>query len=271
MFIYYVYLYRNPNNLVPFYVGYGKNERYLSHLIEAKSHPIPKSGEHKLNTIRKLLREGNDPIIEIVDNNLSKNQACELEEFLIDFIGRSDLGKGPLTNLTKGGDGNRDWTPSLRERASEYRKNKISVKDPLTGETFNIDKDDPRWGTGELVGHNLGSKGITNKNGKLSGYILARDTNTDEIFRVKSNDERWTSGLLVGINKNCPAHENTIKASKARKGIPKTIDHNKKVSESMSKLKWYCNFNTNIVSRFEENLQPDGFVRVSGPHKRIPL
>ena len=50
--------------------------------------------------IKKLIDNGLLPIIQNVDIGLSKEQACELEEFLIKEIGRSDLKKGPLTNMT---------------------------------------------------------------------------------------------------------------------------------------------------------------------------
>ncbi len=49
--IYYVYIYRHPLTNVPFYVGYGKNGRSASHLLEAKRKPDPISYEHKLNEI----------------------------------------------------------------------------------------------------------------------------------------------------------------------------------------------------------------------------
>lgn len=270
MNIYFVYIYRHPATKIPFYVGYGKNKRHLDHLKDAIRRPDPKPKEHKLNTIRKILREGLEPIIEIVDSHLSKEQACELEIFLISEIGRADFGKGPLTNLTMGGDGNVDWTPDLRRATSERQKDMIAAKDPITGKKFKVHKDDPRWISGELVGQNLGEVN-SNINGKLDKYIQAKDPITDKCYRVKPDDPRWISGELVGINKDRPAHPNTIKAAKAKKGIKKTEEHNRKNSESVKKLKWYCNFNTNIVGRFKESEQPDGFIRVSGPHKRIPI
>lgn len=266
MGIYFVYAYKDYTSGVPFYVGYGKNKRHLSHLIEAKRKPNPTKGEYKLNKIRKIIRSGYEPIIEIIDSQLTKDQACELEIFLINEIGRLDMNTGPLLNLTAGGDGNRDWGPSARLNASEARKNTIAAKDIVTGEKIRVSSDDPRWLSGELVGQNLGETG-TNANGKLSGYIQSKDSNGN-VYRVKPDDPRWLSGELVGIRKDEPAHPNIIKAAKARKGIPKTPEHNKKVSESIKLLKWYCNFDTNTVRRFKEGCQLDGFVRVSGPHKR---
>jgi len=265
--IYFVYIYKDPKTNIPFYVGYGKNNRHLSHLNEARKALTPVQGEHKLNTIRKILREGFEPIIQIIEDGLSKESACELEEFLISEIGRADLNQGPLTNQTKGGDGNRDWSPEHRLKMSNIRKGTISAKDPTSGKKMRVHRDDPRWVSRELVGQNFGEVN-SNKNGKLTGYIQAKDPLTGECFRVRPDDPRWTSGLLVGVNKNKPAHTNTIAAAKARKGIPKRKEHNKKNSEAIKLLKWYCNFSTGVVGRYKEGCQPCGFVRVSGPHKR---
>lgn len=271
MNIYFVYIYSHPVTNVPFYVGYGKNDRHLDHLNEAIKRPIPCQKEHKLNKIRKILREGLQPTIQIIDSNLSKEQACELEIFLISEIGRADKGEGPLTNLTMGGDGNRDWTPESRKEMSDRQKGVISAKDPITGEFIRVKSDDPRWINDELVGQNLGMVNL-NKNGKLDGYILAKDPITEETFRVRRNDPRWLNGDLVGINKNKSCHENTrLAASKTHKGVPKSEEHNKKNSDAIRKLKWYCNFATNTVGRFKDGEQPDGFIRVSGPHKRTPV
>lgn len=267
MNIYFVYVYKNPDSLIPFYVGLGKNQRHLSHLKEAKRNPNPKPTEHKLNTIRKLINDGKEPIIEIVSSNLTKLEAIREEQRLIAEIGRKDLGTGPLTNQTMGGDGVREWSKEMKNKMSTANKGKISVKDPLTGEKFKISKDDERWLAGELVGQNKGDVD-SNCNGKLDGYILAKNPETEEVYRVKQDDPRWVSGELVGYNKNKKAHPNTIAAAKAKKGIPKSEEHNKKVSQSIKQLKWYHNFDTGITKRFKENEQSEGFVRVSGPHKK---
>ena len=267
MCIYYVYLYLDPKTKIPFYVGYGHGDRKLHHLNEAISKPKPVKNQHKLNKIRKIIREGSYPIIEVVWENLSRVQACALEERLIDAIGRRDLGHGPLTNKTKGGDGNRDWSIQSRKTQSVRQKNMVMAKDHKTGKKLRVSKSDPRWTSGELVGQNLGIQ--FRNSDKLKGLIQAKDPKTGESFRVHKTDPRWISGELVGINRGKPAHLNTIKANKLRKGIPKSKEHSKKIGTSIRKLKWYCNFELNKVGRFQEGMQPNGYIRVSGPHKRV--
>lgn len=99
---FYTYCYLNPTTNKPFYIGKGCGSRMGFHLLEAKN---TDTSNHKLNTIRKILAEGKEPIIDIVLSDASESDAFELEEFLIAEIGRSDLGLGPLTNLTDGGEG----------------------------------------------------------------------------------------------------------------------------------------------------------------------
>lgn len=269
--IYYVYIYYHPITMIPFYVGYGKNDRVYSHFNEARSNPAPKQNERKLNTIRKLLREGKEPIIKIIQSDMSKNEAVELEIKLIAEYGRLDKKTGTLTNKTMGGDGNRDWSDEQRKIMSDQRIGFVAAMDPVTGEKFKVKDTDHRWLNGKLVGHNSGQKGNTNKDGKLTKYIIALDPVTSESFRVKPDDERWLSGKLVGIQKGRPAHPNTVAAAQARKGIPKSAEHNKKNSDAIKQLKWYCNFETGQVRRLKEENVPVGFIRVNGPHKRIPI
>jgi len=252
-----------------FYIGYGKNNRHLDHLKEANKEYTKDKNSHKINTIKKLLREGKSPSIQKLVTQLAKEEAIELEEFLIAEIGRHDLNTGPLTNLTQGGEGNRGWSPAQRDKMSKQQKDYIQAKDPVTNTAYRVKKDDPRWVSGELVGQN---SGINRNIGTiLKDYILAKDPVTNTVYRVKKDDPRWVSGELVGINKGKPCHPNTIKAAKMKKGIPKSIEHRKKAGNTIKQLKWYCNFETDQVRRFKESEQPDGYVRVSGPHKRTPV
>lgn len=101
---YYVYLYLKPDR-TPFYVGKGKDGRWKRHIREAKRDKTRDKNNLKLNTIRKILKSGQEPIVKFVDSNISEEQAFELEQFLISEIGRIDLGTGTLTNLTDGGEG----------------------------------------------------------------------------------------------------------------------------------------------------------------------
>ncbi len=137
---YYVYVYMDPTkpgnykykdfsfDFEPFYVGKGKDQRYKIHLLKVKNDNcknLPKD-----NSIKKILNSGKDPIIIKYREDLSESDAFLLEIQMIDSIGRKDIGKGPLKNLTNGGEGNseRKFTDEHRMNLSLSRIGKTSPK-----------------------------------------------------------------------------------------------------------------------------------------------
>lgn len=95
---FYVYLWKDPKDGTPRYVGKGQDSRVWYHLeYEKKKFRI-------VHLLRKRFREGYICLPQIIWVN-SEPEALELEVFLISEIGRLDLGKGPLFNLTDGGEG----------------------------------------------------------------------------------------------------------------------------------------------------------------------
>ena len=101
---YYVYVYKNPITLYPFYVGKGCGNRAYSHLEKAKK--IRKGSRESLCIIecRKLLKEELEPLIEIIIDNLSESEALSIERQLIATYGRRNNNTGILTNMTDGGE-----------------------------------------------------------------------------------------------------------------------------------------------------------------------
>lgn len=97
---FYVYVYKDPETLIPFYIGKGKGSRDISHISEAKKAKNPRT--HKLRKIKKILNSGKIPIVERFQDNMSEGDAYELEKTLIEYYGRLDDG-GVLTNVAKGG------------------------------------------------------------------------------------------------------------------------------------------------------------------------
>jgi hypothetical protein len=90
-----LYLHRKKSDDTIFYVGIGNKKR-------AKS----KRDRNVFweNTVKKY-----GYYYEIVEENLTWEEACHLEKKLIREIGRRDLGLGTLVNLTDGGEGNSNW------------------------------------------------------------------------------------------------------------------------------------------------------------------
>jgi hypothetical protein len=90
---FYVYIWFR-NNGVPCYVGKGQGGRWKDHVKSARN-------PHLANIFAKA---NSDMPVVIVREGLTEEQAFETEVALIKAIGRK-IDKGPLVNLTDGGDG----------------------------------------------------------------------------------------------------------------------------------------------------------------------
>lgn len=90
-----------------FYIGIGKSLR--------RAFSTKNRNKYWTNIIKKT-----DYIVEIVAENLSWEDACELECLLISEYGRQDLNTGQLVNMTGGGDGFIDviFTEETRKKMS---------------------------------------------------------------------------------------------------------------------------------------------------------
>lgn len=97
---FYVYVLSRPDG-TPFYVGKGQGGRLFDHEREAKG---SKSRNHKLSVIRKILKAGGSVVTSIDSYHASNEAACAREIEMILQLGRADIGTGPLTNCTSGGD-----------------------------------------------------------------------------------------------------------------------------------------------------------------------
>ena len=121
-----VYVWYDPKTNTPIYVGKGQHRRPFSHLNQSKKTRLS-------HTLRKRRDEGFEMKVKIIQA-ADADAATEMEICLIDLIGREDLAKGPLFNLTDGGEGTRGQKFSearilaLRSRVlSEETKAKISA------------------------------------------------------------------------------------------------------------------------------------------------
>src|SRR5258706_12737415 len=90
---FYVYGHYKPNESIPFYIGKGCGKR--SHNKEG----------HNLWWDRIVNKYGYE--IKMLCEDITEQEAFWLEKKLIAIFGRSNLGKGPLVNMTDGGEGTR--------------------------------------------------------------------------------------------------------------------------------------------------------------------
>lgn len=86
----YVYVYIDPRNGQPFYVGKGKGSRLFSHLDD-------QTESEKVRRIAEVRVAGLEPQIDVLRYGLSDADAALVEAAAIDLIGRP-----PLTNIVAG-------------------------------------------------------------------------------------------------------------------------------------------------------------------------
>ncbi len=117
---YYVYLYVDPRNGKVFYIGKGKGERCLDHLLEDDDHP-------KVNRIREILDAGLEPKIEILAHGIATSEEAYLvEAAAIDLIGLKEL-----TNKVTGHNSLLYGRKSLKELEVFYCPMNADIPDPV--------------------------------------------------------------------------------------------------------------------------------------------
>ena len=101
-----VYQHKRKDTGEIFYVGIGKEES--------------RACEYGRNHLWQKIVDETEYDIEITHRDIIYEEACSIEKYIIAFWGRKNLGLGPLTNLTDGGDTTEGY------RHTENTKEKIS-------------------------------------------------------------------------------------------------------------------------------------------------
>lgn len=117
---YCVYQHRRLDTDDIFYIGIGKSKKRA--FIKCK---------YARNKYWTKIKNKTEYNIEILHENVSLDLACQIEIYLINYYGRSDLKKGKLCNMTDGGEGCNNLSKESRERinlATKIRANLPEVK-----------------------------------------------------------------------------------------------------------------------------------------------
>jgi hypothetical protein len=114
----YVYKHIRKDTNQVFYIGIGKKEK--------RKDSIYARNKHWHNIVKKT-----DYHSEIIEDNLTWEQACEREIFWIKYYGRKDLNEGYLVNKTNGGEGviGRLISEDEKERLRNARKGSITSEE----------------------------------------------------------------------------------------------------------------------------------------------
>jgi len=211
---YYVYVYLDPNDpgdfeygdlrftFKPFYIGKGTKDRCYSGIRD-------KGRFYKVSKIKSILKTNKFPIITKIYENISNQEAMEIEKSSIKLIGRNDLGLGPLTNMTDGGDGGpgylhkEAWKKILSKPVIQYDKK----MNPLN--EFNSIKEAAE--TLGIFSQNI-SSALNKKQKTAGGFIWAY-----------KNPEDFLQGHLKTKSK-MPSHSEETK-DKMKKSAKRGEDH----------------------------------------------
>lgn len=202
-----IYIYYNPlKNNQEFYVGEtGTDYRWLFHLKEAEKFIrqnrsnkwIEENADnpHKTRTIMKILRAGLEPKIEKVLEGVDEQTAKAEEIRLIALYGRADLGLGPLTNMTDGGDGQsgRIWTEERKESITgnnHWDYGKLWYTNMIDEAKFFLNEQPDNWITGRL-------NEASNKNKKCYN-----NGNEQRYFKEGNQPDNWFEGELDSTKEN---------------------------------------------------------------------
>lgn len=196
----------------PFYIGKGYDEeknyksrdRQFYHIKEAKrkKKQIKNKNLLKINKIKKIIKTtGNDPIIIIYKNNLTEQKSLSLEKHMIKTIGRYDFKKGPLTNLTNGGEGSsgRPMNENTKYGLLKANKGRICSKKQkektskaLKGKTFSKERNEKI--SKALKGHEFSEETLEKMRGK-------RESITGEKNGMYDKKHTSKSRRLMGLNR----------------------------------------------------------------------
>lgn len=212
---FYVYLHMNPRKLgefvygdfefdhEPFYVGKGQGDR----INGVDRNPFWKNIENK------IIKAGKEVIKIRLFDSLSEEESFLIEKELISLIGRRDQGKGPLTNLTDGGEG------VVGAILTEEHKRKISIS--LKGRK--------PWNTGKTLSEahkkKIGRKG--------KGNSFYGKTHSKEIRKKMSESIKKYVRKYGGTRTGAVLSEETkLKISKAHQGKKASKETKRKMCEA---------------------------------------
>ena len=207
----------------PFYVGKGSGDRALYHIKESSWNTT--TNPHKTRKINLIKEEtGEDPNFFMFQCDSAEN-AFSMEELCIETIGRSCINLGPLTNITKGGLGNRGVptseetkekiSSSMKEYLSTLSEDELSDRCPTKGrkrtdeERENIRQSRLGWNPSEEARKNM------SKSHKDVPLSKEHAKHISEALKGKPHSKEWNE-----------------KVGNALRGKPKSEEHKQKLREA---------------------------------------
>lgn len=251
---YYVYAYLNPKkkgkfsypgiptvfNHEPIYIGAGKKDRIYDHQSKHKRKRDSSYYTDFYKFLRELTEEGiKCPYMKYIEN-ISFNYSRFIEMFLIENIGRKRTGKGPLLNMTEGGDGvRRKCTKETKKKISETKKQRF-----LSGE-YDIPKGKSHSCYGKILSENE-KKNLSDKfSGENNPFYGKRHSETNK-EKIKSGRLKAIRNLIRDtiremIYKNLGFSEESFNGCRVKRVVPYFCNVSPKYM-SVSEMKEFYHF-----------------------------
>lgn len=131
-----------------FYIGIGKN---ISRAYNKN---------HRTIWWKKVINK-TPYVVDILFDNISYQEAIEIEKYLIKYYGRKDLGLGELVNMTDGGEGTENPTPHHIEAIIKSNKNRIyseETRKKISKKCANFGSKNGMFGSKRILDQNPNSK-----------------------------------------------------------------------------------------------------------------
>ena len=183
---YYIYFHKNPSTNQIFYVGLGSHVLYQKY---KRAKDIKQRNQHWVNYINKH----GDPIIEIIHDNLTQEEACGLEIKYIDVFGRKHYEcDGILVNESSGGEGGKQGIITSKEtKIKQSLKLKGKPKPEGFGDKIKNNRDHKSAGQ---------KSGISNTN--MGHYIKNSNRNIKISEKLKGRIVTWTGDNIIQLDLN---------------------------------------------------------------------
>lgn len=196
----YVYIHKRTDNNQIFYVGISSDTDY-KRASDKKSR-----NRYWSFIVKKIGFE-----FEIIEDNLSWEDACEREKYWIKFYGRKDLNEGDLVNMTDGGDGLNNPSEEIKEKYKELYSNKTFI------ERFGEEK-------AKEIGEKISKSNSGKKRPKQSQIMKGRYVGELNPMFGKKHTEQFKEDRRKYLIENNPgknkSEETKIKISDSKKGKP---------------------------------------------------
>jgi hypothetical protein len=203
---YYVYAFVDPTNQEIFYIGKGKKARAQYHLKYKYYH---EHNNFKKGRINKIKAAGKEPLLEIIEKDLTEDAALQLEASLIAKYGRLIDGSGTLTNIDESGQAQHQWRVgrTYEQIYGEERAKEIKRKKSLQMSARHRD---------------MSPKRREEVYGKISNSLKGRKIPQEIIDKIKEAKIGYTQ-----------SEESNLKRSQRLTGRSLSEEHCKKISASM--------------------------------------